>query len=94
MPPLHGFLLSEEVYTTFDAPDVPITIPFAISNRGETVGTTIPGRGFVLREGAGGPFTPIDFPATGINDRGQIVGISGNPKATPGSERPPCGCRA
>ena len=45
--------------------------------------------GFLLAKGVEGPFTPIDFPgapgtgATGINDRGQIVGIYENPDAAP-----------
>jgi hypothetical protein len=92
--------LSKGVYRTFDAPDVPLTIPTAISNRGEIVGTTSAGpgtdpRGFVLRNGAEGPFTRIDFPgapgtgATGVNDRGQIVGLYVNPDAAPDRQRSP-----
>jgi hypothetical protein len=51
--------------------------------------------GFLLAKGASGPFTPIDVPgapasgATGINDRGQIVGLYANPAATP--TPPPAG---
>jgi hypothetical protein len=97
---LDGFLLSKGVYRTFDAPDALLTLPLAISNRGEIVGVTAPGpgafaRGFVLREGAEGPFTRIEFPgapgtgATGINDRGQIVGVYENPAATPDRQPSP-----
>jgi hypothetical protein len=48
----------------------------------------------VLREGAGGPFSRIDFPgalgslASGIDDRGRIVGIYANPDTLPSAQRP------
>ena len=51
--------------------------------------------GFLLAKGVDGSFTPIDFPgapttgATGINDRGQIVGFFANPEATAGSQPSP-----
>jgi uncharacterized membrane protein len=97
---IDGFLLSEGVYTTFDAPDAPNTLPFGINNRGQIVGSTSADpltdiHGFVLHEGANGPFIPIDFPgapqtfAGGINDRGQIVGIYENPDVTPDPQETP-----
>jgi hypothetical protein len=49
-------------------------------------GATTEAHGFLLRRGAGGPFTPVDIRgavvgtnATGINDHDQIVGRYGNP---------------
>jgi hypothetical protein len=83
---LHAFLLSDGVYTTIDAPGVPLTLPYDINNRGQIVGITalapLTGiHGFVLRKGVDGPFTPIDFPnsplsaVTGVNDAGTIVGF-------------------
>lgn len=101
---LSGFLLERGRYTTFDHPDLPLTVPYGINNRGHIVGTiydalegaTTEAHGFVLRRGADGPFTPVDIPgaivgtaATGINDRGQIVGVYGNPDATVGPAEPP-----
>ena len=102
-PAVRGFLLSGGVYTTFDAPGVPVTVPNGINNRGQIVGFTSERRspgpavhGFLLATRAlEGPFTPIDFPgaprtaAFGINDRGQIVGAYENPDAAPdGQPRP------
>jgi probable HAF family extracellular repeat protein len=86
---IHGFFLSGGVYTTFDAPDAQFIAPFGLNNRGQIAGYTgdigdtalINVRGFVLRRGADGPLTPIDFPgavetvATDINDAGTIVGV-------------------
>jgi probable HAF family extracellular repeat protein len=92
----HGLLLDRGRAVTIDAPGVPLTIPVGINNRGRIVGATSSGpdqatRGFLLRDGAGGPFTPIDVPgapvpgtgATGINDAGVIVGVYTNPTFTP-----------
>jgi uncharacterized membrane protein len=73
---------------------VRFTLAVAINNRGQIVSSTSAGpgqqaRGFLLRDGADGPFTPIDVPgapgsgATGINDAGTIVGNYTNPDATP-----------
>jgi uncharacterized membrane protein len=89
---LHGCLLDRDRAVTIDAPGVPLTLPIAINNRGRIVGATStgpgqPAHGFLLRDGAGGPFTPIDVPgapgtgATGINDAGTIVGSYENPAA-------------
>ena len=93
----HGFLLDDGDYTIIDAPGVPATVPSGINNRGQISGFTLSptdadpvagARGFLLAEGAGGPFTPIEFPgaprtfATGLNDGGQIVGLYEN--ADPG----------
>jgi hypothetical protein len=98
----HGFLMDKGRYTTFDAPDVPFTAPVGINDRGRISGFTLTPteadpvagfRGFVLRRGAGGRFTPIDFPGapgtlvTGLNDHGQIVGLYENPRATASSDR-------
>ena len=100
---VHGFLLSEGVYTTFDAPAVAITFPSGINDRGQIVGFTnsdLAGtpvvHGFLLANGAEGPFTPIDFPgafggtaALGIDDRGRIVGGYVNPDAAPDGQQGP-----
>jgi probable HAF family extracellular repeat protein len=98
--PVHGFVLQRGRYASFDAPGAVLwTLPFGINNRGQIVGFTTDGpglrqsqeiHGFLLAKGAGGPFTGIDVPgapatgATGINDRGQIVGLYANPEAPPG----------
>jgi probable HAF family extracellular repeat protein len=91
----HGLLLDRGRAVTIDASGVAMTFPLAINNRGRIVGatcTTSPcqqSRGFLLREGAGGPFTPINVPgapgtaASGINDAGTIVGPYTNPNARP-----------
>jgi hypothetical protein len=70
-----------------------------INNRGQIVGATCTSpcqqtHGFLLRDGASGPFTPIDVPggaghrATGINDAGTIVGNYTNPMARPVRNQP------
>jgi len=99
---IHGFLRRRGAYVTIDAPDVTVTLPSDINDRGEIVISGLTpteadplagARGFVLREGVKGPFTPIGFPgaprslATGINDRGRIVGVYENPNATPAAQR-------
>jgi uncharacterized membrane protein len=89
---LHGCLLDRGRAVTIDAPGVPLTLPIAINNHGRIVGATStgagqPAHGFLLRDGATGPFTPIDVPgalgtgATGINDAGTIVGSYESPAA-------------
>jgi hypothetical protein len=98
----HGFLMNKGRYTTLDAPGVPFTAPVGINDRGRISGFTLTPteadpvagfRGFVLRRGVNGPFTPIDFPGaprtlvTGLNDHGQIVGLYENPRATSRSDR-------
>ena len=91
---LQGVLLDRGRATTISAPGIPSTLPTALNNRGRIVGATSTGpgqepHGFLLRGGAGGPFTPIDVPGapgtspTGINDAGVIVGVYTNPNATP-----------
>jgi uncharacterized membrane protein len=95
-----GFLLSKGRYTTFAAPGAPVTFPIDINNHGQIVGTYADDsdgsprlRGFVLRKGVGGPFTPIDVPgaletiARGMDDRGRIVGLYGNPNAAVSAAR-------
>jgi uncharacterized membrane protein len=89
--------------STVDAAGVLITLPFDVNNRGQIVGitTTAPSLGpednevhrFVLRDGAGGPFTRIDAPgatdtgASGIDNRGRVVGLYQKPSATPSALR-------
>jgi probable HAF family extracellular repeat protein len=99
---LHGFLLRDGAYTTFDAPGGRLTFPFDINDRGQIVVSSVTptaddslagARGYVLRDGVDGPFTEIAFPgaprtlATGIDDRGRIVGLYENPNAAPGARR-------
>jgi probable HAF family extracellular repeat protein len=94
---LSGFVLNRGRYTTIDHPDAPNTVPLGINTRGHIVGSTFDAlegatteaHGFLLRDGADGPFTSIDIPgaivgtnATGINDHGRIVGRYGNPNPT------------
>jgi hypothetical protein len=93
-----GFLLSSGRYTTFAAPGSPVTFPTDVNNRGQIVGSGLSydaggeltsARGFVLRRGVDGPFTPIDVPGApgtlprGIDDRGRIVGLYANANAAP-----------
>jgi probable HAF family extracellular repeat protein len=94
---LRAFLLSQGDYTTIDSGTAAFTIPFGINNGGQIAGLLINepvlslnGRGF-LAQGAGGPFTDVQFPgavpgtaATDINDVGTVVGIYGNPDAASG----------
>ena len=95
----HGFLLDDGGYTALDAPGVPATVPSGINNRGQISGFTLSptdadpvagARGFLLAEGAGGPFTHDRVPrravylrATGLNDVGQIVGLYENADPRP-----------
>jgi probable HAF family extracellular repeat protein len=92
-----GFVLRNGRYRTFSAPFGPIDLPTDINNRGQIVGSSLSdptgteSHGFLLRRGVGGPFARIDFPGTsqtlarGIDDRGRIVGLYGNPAAAPGA---------
>jgi hypothetical protein len=69
--------------------------PLDLNNRGQIVGAAYDdpaattGQGFLLANGADGPFTPINVPnatttiAAGINDHGQIVGAFRNDDADP-----------
>jgi hypothetical protein len=99
----HGFFRGARGrISTIDAAGVLITLPFDVNNRGQIVGitTTAPSlgpddnevHGFV-RDGAGGPFTRIDVPgatdtgASGIDDRGRVVGLYQKPNATPSARR-------
>jgi hypothetical protein len=101
----HGFVRSRGVYTTIDTPGVPFTLPFGINNRGQITGfsadalpipTATDVNGFLLRRGAGGPVTRIEFPgavigtvALDVNDLGTVVGMYGNPNAAaPGTDPP------
>jgi uncharacterized membrane protein len=92
-----GFLLDRGRATTIAVPGDQDTVAVGINNHGQIVGVSRAGRGqppdgFLLRDGAGGPFTPIDAPgapwaaATGINDAGTIVGLYEDPDATPGPQ--------
>ena len=101
-PGLHGFPLERGRFTNFDVPGAVLwTLPFGINNHGRIVGFTTDGpgldqsqeiHGFLLANGVNGPLTRIDVPgalatgATGINDRGQVVGLYANPAATPGPQ--------
>jgi uncharacterized membrane protein len=81
-----GFVLDRGRYTTFAVPGAVITVPFDINNGGQIVGVAYSdpaatvGRGFLLRNGVEGSFTPVNFPGAtttvvgGINDRGKLVG--------------------
>jgi hypothetical protein len=97
---LAGFLLRNGRYSTITARDAPVTLPLAINNRLQIAGytTTAPdlrtgARGFLLPRGADGPLTRIDVPgasatgATGIDDRGRIVGLYDNRKTGPSAQR-------
>jgi uncharacterized membrane protein len=106
---MHGYLWDRGKVTRIDAPGAPVTLPYDINNRGQIVGSTLAptqedplagARGFLLRNGIKGRFTPVGFPgaprsvANGLNDRGQIVGRYENPNATPSPQRdgmPPMG---
>jgi hypothetical protein len=92
-----GYVLSKGRFTKFAAPGVPVTQVFGINNRTQVVGYTLPdvdsafdfegARGFLLRNGPKGPFTPIEFPgapktiAVGINDHTEVVGQYESPTA-------------
>jgi uncharacterized membrane protein len=94
----HGFYRSPRGrITTVDVPGAVLTVPFDINDRGRIVGFTtsalpLPNadevHGFVLKNGTDSSFTRIDVPgaprtlASGIDDRGRIVGIYENPNAT------------
>jgi hypothetical protein len=93
-----GFLLDRGRYATYAAPGALVTIPAGINNRGQISGFTLAptetdpvagARGFLLARGVNGAFRPVDVPgaprtfATGLNDRGQIVGTYENPDASP-----------
>lgn len=98
---LHGFALSRGRYTTIDEPGAPFTFPFGINDRGQIaglttrslpLGTASDAHGFVLRQGAGGPFTAVDVPgatlgtaAFHISDAGVVVGVYANPASAAGS---------
>jgi probable HAF family extracellular repeat protein len=94
---LRGFLLEKGRYTTFDAPGGRYDLPFGLNDRGQIVVSSTNGslasvRAYVLREGVDGPFTEIKVRgqltlATGIDDRGRIVGLYENPDAAPGAQR-------
>jgi hypothetical protein len=67
----HAFSLRGGRYTSIDAPGVTYTLPFGVNNRGQIAGLTAAAlpltpasdaHGFVLRDGAGGPLTPVDVP--------------------------------
>jgi probable HAF family extracellular repeat protein len=84
---VRGFLLRNGRYTTFSALDFLGTFPFDINNRGQIAGfaTSDPNaaevHGFLLAKGIDRPATQIDVPgaastaATGLDDRGRIVGF-------------------
>jgi hypothetical protein len=94
----HGFMLRDGTYTTIDAPGGTQTLTSAVNDHGQLiVGSLAPtarepfagARGFMLRRGVGGPFEEVRFPgaartiATGIDDRGRIIGTYENPDFEP-----------
>ena len=102
-----AFVLDRGRYESFEASDPTVQLfPGGINDRGVIVVSAFTptaddpsagARGFVLRDGIEGPFTEVRFPgaprtvATGIDDRGRIVGVYENPNyqsptATPRSE--------
>ena len=83
----HGFLLRNEVYTSFDPPGSVRTNALGINNAGDIVGrystaTKSTNSGFVLRHGS---FNTIDYPGAvetdlwAINGNGEILGAYGAP---------------
>ena len=96
----HAFSLRGGRYTSIDAPGVTYTLPFGVNNRGQIAGLTAAAlpltaasdaHGFVLRDGAGGPLTPVDVPGAvfgtavfDISNAGAVVGVYGNPDAAAG----------
>jgi hypothetical protein len=97
---LRGFLLAKGRYTTFAVDDAAYTLPLGVNDRGRIAGYTTTGpdlrtgaRGFVLARGPDGPSTRIDVPgaaasgATGIDDRGRIVGLYDNRNSRAGAHR-------
>lgn len=92
---VHGYLWDNGRVVTIDVPGDPLTTAEGIDDRGRIVGYSADdadltgARGYLLAEGAKGPFTPISYPgaprtaAEGLNNRGQIVGFYENPDATP-----------
>jgi probable HAF family extracellular repeat protein len=86
---LHGFVLTGNRVTTFEAPGAPVTFPFDINDRGQIVGLSTSGPTATTASGflrSHGRFTAINRPGAaftapfGINDRGQIVGIGPSPQ--------------
>jgi uncharacterized membrane protein len=79
----HGFSFSKGKYTKIDPPGSTLTNVWSINSAGTMVGTFVDSAG--VQHGfmdAGGTFTNIDVPgnqllseATGLNNKGQIVGI-------------------
>jgi uncharacterized membrane protein len=78
---VHGFLLSQGMFSTLDFPGATFTGPRGINDRGQIVGLYMAGgntHGFL---DSAGQFTTIDFPGAdsttvrGINDSGSIEGI-------------------
>jgi uncharacterized membrane protein len=95
-----GYVLSRGRFTTFAAPGGPVTQVFGLNNRGQITGYVAAdellndAHGFLLADGIGGPFTPVDVPgaartiALGISDHGQVVGGYERPgDATAGARR-------
>ena len=92
----HGFVASNGVFTTIDAPDAGFyTVVFGIDERGRTVGGYVDDRGrlhgFLKDKEA---FTVIDFPgaeatfASRINAQGQIVGAYSDDPNVPALDLP------
>jgi uncharacterized membrane protein len=78
---LHGFLLSNGIFTRIDPPGSTSTYVGGINNSGEVVGSyseaVFTGHGFLYKSGV---YTIVDVPGasstgiTGVNDQGEIVG--------------------
>jgi hypothetical protein len=98
---IRGFLLDRGRYASFGVPGAPVTIPGGINDRGQISGLSLApsevdpvagGRGFLLARGVNGAVRPVNVPgaprtfATGLNDRGQLVGAYENPDAAAGPQ--------
>ena len=80
--PTPGFVLDRGRYLGFDAPQAQLsTLPYDVNNRGQIIGRYDDGSEQPFLRDARGRFITLQIPgarsawASGINDRGQIVGI-------------------
>jgi probable HAF family extracellular repeat protein len=92
---VQAFLRTGDRTISIAAPDATTTVPTGVNDAGQVVGyaaddATLAGtRGFMLADGADGPFTPIEVPGSprsvplGVNDLGHVVGLYEQPDLTP-----------